>query len=89
MLGREAIAAIAAAVAEAQVASIAAALERVAPRAGPSPAVVATGQGAFLAHRAAARCGLPSSDLSRWLGVDVGIAAPAVAVAWLFLDRGP
>ena len=85
MLGRAAIEAIAAAVAGAQVRSIAAALARVASRVGPSPPVVATGQGAFLAHRAAAHCGLVSSDLSAWLGVDVGTAAPAVAVAWLLL----
>jgi probable H4MPT-linked C1 transfer pathway protein len=85
MLGAPEIEAIAAAVADAQERSIAAALTRVAPRVGPSPAVVATGQGAFLAHRAAARCGFPSSDLSAWLGVDVGTAAPAVAVAWLRL----
>jgi probable H4MPT-linked C1 transfer pathway protein len=85
MLAPAAIEAIAAAVAEAQVRSIAVALAHVASRVGPSPPVVATGQGAFLAHRAAARCGLASSDLSAWLGVDVGTAAPAVAVAWLLL----
>ena len=85
MLGPAAIEAIAAAVADAQVRSIAAALAQVASRVGPSPPVVATGQGAFLAHQAAARCGLASSDLSAWLGVDVGTAAPAVAVAWLLL----
>jgi probable H4MPT-linked C1 transfer pathway protein len=85
MLGRDAIAAIAAAVADGQVAAIAAALARVAPRVGPAPPVIATGQGAFLAHRAAARGGLPSRDLSALLGVEVGTAAPAVAVAWLRL----
>ena len=85
MLAPAAIEAIAAAVADAQVRSIAAALAQVAPRVGPSPPVVATGQGAFLAYQAAARCGLASSDLSAWLGVDVGTAAPAVAVAWLLL----
>jgi uncharacterized hydantoinase/oxoprolinase family protein len=86
MLDRPAIRAIAAAVAEAQVAAIAAALTRVARTVGPSPPVVVTGQGAFLAHRAAARCGLASRDLSDLLGVPVGSAAPAVAVAWLLLD---
>jgi probable H4MPT-linked C1 transfer pathway protein len=85
MLDRKAIEAIAVAVAEAQVRTIAAALSRVAPRVGPSPRVLATGQGAFLAHRAAERCGLPSGDLSALLGVEVGTAAPAVAVAWLLL----
>jgi hypothetical protein len=88
MLGRPEVEAIAAAVADAQVAQIAAAVSRVAAAVGPSARVVATGQGAFLAHRAAARCGLPSCDLSALLGVSVGTAAPAVAVAWLLLDRG-
>jgi probable H4MPT-linked C1 transfer pathway protein len=88
MLTRVEIEAIAAAVAEAQVREIAAALSRVAPRLAPPARVIATGQGAFLAHRAAAACGLPSRDLSGLLGVDVGSAAPAVAVAWLLLDRG-
>jgi probable H4MPT-linked C1 transfer pathway protein len=86
MLGRDAIEAIAAAVADAQVVAIADALGRVAGCVGPSPPVVVTGQGAFLAHRAAARCGLASHDLSALLGVEVGTAAPAVAVAWLLLD---
>jgi (4-(4-[2-(gamma-L-glutamylamino)ethyl]phenoxymethyl)furan-2-yl)methanamine synthase len=88
MLPRPAIDAIAAAVAAAQVAQIGAAIARVASSVGSAPRVVATGQGAFLAHRAAARCGLPSCDLSGLLGVEVGSAAPAVAVAWLLLDRG-
>jgi len=88
MLTRAEIEAIAAAVAEAQVREIAAALSRVAPCVAPPARVIATGQGAFLAHRAAAAGGLPSCDLSGLLGVDVGSAAPAVAVAWLLLDRG-
>jgi probable H4MPT-linked C1 transfer pathway protein len=88
MLTRAEIEAIAAAVAEAQVREIAAALGRVASSVQPPARVIATGQGAFLAHRAAAARGLPSRDLSGLLGVDVGSAAPAVAVAWLLLDRG-
>jgi probable H4MPT-linked C1 transfer pathway protein len=88
MLTRAEIEAIAAAVAEAQVQAIAAALSRVEPCVTPPARVIATGQGAFLAHRAAAARGLPSRDLSELLGVDVGSAAPAVAVAWLLLDRG-
>ena len=88
MLTRAEIEAIAAAVAEAQVREIAAALSRAAADIAPSAPVIATGQGAFLAHRAAAACGLPARDLSALLGVDVGSAAPAVAVAWLLLDRG-
>jgi probable H4MPT-linked C1 transfer pathway protein len=88
MLTRAEVETIAAAVAEAQVRAIAAALSRVESRVTPPARVVATGQGAFLAHRAAAACRLPSRDLSELLGVDVGSAAPAVAVAWLLLDRG-
>jgi probable H4MPT-linked C1 transfer pathway protein len=83
MLDRDEITAIAAAVAEAQVRQIAGALSALARRLDGVVEVIATGQGAFLAHRAAARCGLPSRDLSRVLGVEVGTAAPAVAVAWL------
>jgi len=86
MLGAEEIRAIAAAVAEAQVEEIAAALGRVARRlARPGP-VVATGLGSFLAHRAAERVGMPVRDLADVLDVDVGAVAPAVAVAWLALD---
>ena len=51
--------AIAAAVEEAQIASIAAALERVAGRLAGGTEVVAVGVGAFLARAAAERCGLP------------------------------
>src|SRR5262245_3206272 len=86
MLGADEIRAIAAAVAEAQVEEIAAALGRVARRlARPAP-VIATGLGAFLARRAAERLGLPLQDLADVLAVDVGAVAPAVAVAWLALD---
>lgn len=89
MLAPDEIRDIAAAVAEAQVAQIAAAVSRVADRLGGSVSVVATGQGAFLAHQAAARCGLASRDLSAVLGVETGTAAPAVAVAWLLLTAMP
>lgn len=51
--------AVAAAVEEAQVASIATALERVAARMPPGTGVIAVGVGAFLARAAAERCGLP------------------------------
>jgi probable H4MPT-linked C1 transfer pathway protein len=51
--------AIAGAVEEAQVVSIAAALSRVAARMAAGVPVVAVGVGAFLAREAAARCGLP------------------------------
>ena len=86
MLGSEEIHAIAAAIAEAQVEEIAAALDRVARRlARPAP-VVATGLGGFLARRAAERVGMRVTDLADVLAVDVGTVAPAVAVAWLALD---
>lgn len=88
MLAADEILAIARAVAEAQTRQIAAALRRVASR-WPRPVDVAvTGLGAFLGERAAASCGLPSCDLSTIVGVDVGLAAPAVAVAWLLADGG-
>ncbi len=51
--------AIAAAVEEAQIASIALALERVADRLAAGTGVIAVGVGAFLARAAAERCGLP------------------------------
>jgi probable H4MPT-linked C1 transfer pathway protein len=51
--------AIAAAVQEAQVAAIAAALERVAQRAPAGTGAIAVGVGAFLARAAAERCGVP------------------------------
>ncbi|MBV9165983.1 MAG: hypothetical protein JO321_17565 [Solirubrobacterales bacterium] len=77
--------AIAAAVEEAQVASIAAALARVAQRL-PAPApVAAVGVGAFLARAAAQRCGL-ADDLDTGLLSPVGGAsdvAPAVALSVL------
>jgi probable H4MPT-linked C1 transfer pathway protein len=88
MLALEEIVGIAAWVAQAQVRQIAAALARVAARLERPAAVVATGQGAFLAHRAAAECGLPSSELKDALGLDVNTVAPAVAVAWLLASRG-
>jgi probable H4MPT-linked C1 transfer pathway protein len=86
MLGAAEIRAIAEAVAEAQVGEIAAALRVVAARL-PRPApVIATGLGSFLARRAAGRAGMPVEDLAAVLAVDVGVVAPAVAVAWLALD---
>ena len=86
MLGAGEIRAIAAAVAEAQVAEIAVALNRVARRLPRHAPVVVTGLGSFLARRAAERLGLSVKDLADVLEVDVGTVAPAVAVAWLALD---
>lgn len=88
MLGREEVLAIAQAVADAQTRQIAAALSAVAGRFGRPVDAVVTGQGAFLARRAAAECGLDHVDLSALLGVEVGAAAPAVSVAWLLAERG-
>jgi probable H4MPT-linked C1 transfer pathway protein len=74
---------IAAAVEDAQVASIAAALAKVAARLPAGVPVLAVGVGAFLARAAAARCGLPvHEDVSPLNGVG-GDVAPAVALSVL------
>ena len=86
MLTAGEILAIARAVADAQVREIAAAIHRVAAALSGPVEVIATGLGAFLAHRAAARAGLASRDLNDVLHVDVGWAAPAAAIAWLLAD---
>jgi hypothetical protein len=86
MLGTGEVRAIAAAVAEAQVEEIAAALARVSRRLARPVPVITTGLGAFLARRAAERAGMPVKDLADVLEVEVGTVAPAVAVAWLLLD---
>jgi (4-(4-[2-(gamma-L-glutamylamino)ethyl]phenoxymethyl)furan-2-yl)methanamine synthase len=78
--------AIAAAVAEAQIASIAAALGRVAARLPDGSGVVAVGVGAFLARAAAERCGLAlHADASppSALGGKGGEFAAAVALSVL------
>jgi len=72
--------AIAAAVEEAQVASIAAALERVGARARAGAPVIAVGLGAFLARSAAARCGMAIHD---YLAGKSGEVAAAVALSVL------
>jgi (4-(4-[2-(gamma-L-glutamylamino)ethyl]phenoxymethyl)furan-2-yl)methanamine synthase len=83
MLKREEIERLAAAIAEAQVRQIAAALARVAARFPSPPPVLGTGLGHFLADRAAEVAGLDYRDLATVLGLEIGIAAPAVAVACL------
>jgi hypothetical protein len=83
MLTRVAIVQIAQAVADAQVGQVAAALKRIAARLPQPPQVIVTGLGAFLGVSAAKACGLAARDLSDVLGIDVGLAAPAVAIAWL------
>jgi probable H4MPT-linked C1 transfer pathway protein len=78
--------AIAAAVEEAQIASIAAALARVAQRLPAPASVAALGVGAFLARAAAQRCGLPvglESGLLSPLGGSGAEVAPAVALSVL------
>jgi (4-(4-[2-(gamma-L-glutamylamino)ethyl]phenoxymethyl)furan-2-yl)methanamine synthase len=80
---------VAAAVEEAQIASIAAALARVAARVPAGTGVIAVGVGAFLARAAAERCGLPVfSDTSSpsMLGGKSGDVAAAVALS--VLGRG-
>jgi len=76
--------AIAGAVKEAQVASIAGALARVAARVTAGTPVLAVGVGAFLARAAAERCGLPVvSDAVSPLGGAGGEVAAAVALSVL------
>jgi probable H4MPT-linked C1 transfer pathway protein len=89
MLSAREIESLARAVADAQVRQVAMALEQVGGRFSARLPVIATGLGAFLAHRAAAVRGSSCRNLSDVLGVDVGLAAPAVAVAWLLADPGP
>jgi probable H4MPT-linked C1 transfer pathway protein len=75
--------AIAAAVEEAQVASIAGALERVAARMPTGTGAIAVGVGAFLARAAAERCGLPLHAEWGPLGGKGGEVAAAVALSVL------
>jgi hypothetical protein len=78
--------AIAAAVEEAQIASITAALGRVASRLGVEVPVLAVGVGAFLARAAAQRCGLPlesGAGTPFALGDPGGDVAAAVALSVL------
>jgi probable H4MPT-linked C1 transfer pathway protein len=76
-------------IAGAQVDQIAAAIRRVTEHVSERVDVVATGVGDFLVHRAAAVAGLSSRNLSDAVQIDVGWAAPAVAIAWLLADVGP
>jgi len=74
------IEAIAAAVEDAQVAAIAAALGRVAERAAAGATVVTVGVGEFLARAAAERCGLATHE---YLAGESGEVAAAVALSVL------
>jgi (4-(4-[2-(gamma-L-glutamylamino)ethyl]phenoxymethyl)furan-2-yl)methanamine synthase len=87
MLTRDEIIEIGHVVSEAQIRQISAALSRVASRFPRPPAVIVTGLGTFLAERAAQASALQSRDLSTALGIDVGLAAPAVATAWLLAQE--
>jgi probable H4MPT-linked C1 transfer pathway protein len=78
--------ALAAAVEEAQIGSIAAALARVADRLPARVPVVVLGIGAFLARAAAERCGLPLHADTPPLGGEGGEVAPAVALSVLGRD---
>jgi probable H4MPT-linked C1 transfer pathway protein len=85
MLRPEAITAIAAHVARAQVRQIAGGIRQVMRRLGtraPRVAVVA-GQGAFLARAAADDVGLATRDMAEAIGTAAARAAPAAAVAYL------
>ena len=83
-LGEGDLEAIAGAVEDAQIASIAVALERVAGRVGAGVPVVAVGVGEFLARAAAARCGLPvGGDARSPLAGAGGEVAAAVALSVL------
>jgi probable H4MPT-linked C1 transfer pathway protein len=75
--------AIAAAVEEAQIASMAAALARVAERLPTGVPVLAVGVGAFLARAAATRCALPVDDDLSLLNGTGGDVAAAVALSVL------
>ena len=74
--------AIAAAVHDAQVAAIAAALDRVAGRV-PGAGVIAVGVGAFLARAAARHCGLTAREAPGWLRGPGGDVAAATALSVL------
>ena len=75
--------ALASAVEDAQVATIAAALERVAPRVASGAPVVTLGVGAFLARTAAERCRLPVHADAGPLSGPAGLVAAAVALSVL------
>jgi (4-(4-[2-(gamma-L-glutamylamino)ethyl]phenoxymethyl)furan-2-yl)methanamine synthase len=78
--------AIAAAVEDGQVSAIAWALARAAARSAPGAPVLAVGVGAFLARRAAARCGLDVLDSAAPLAGAAGDVAACVALSVLARD---
>lgn len=85
-LDTAAVSAIAAALADAQVAQVKAAIERVLGRHRSLRTAVVTGLGAFIGETAARAAGLPVLRLSSDLGHAAARCAPAASVA-LLLDR--
>jgi probable H4MPT-linked C1 transfer pathway protein len=86
LLDEAAVSSIADALAGAQVARIAAAIEHVLARHSSLGAAVVTGLGAFLGRAAAHAVGLPVVPLVARLGEEAGRCAPAASVA-LLLER--
>ena len=86
LLDERAVSAIADALAEAQVARVAAAAARVTARHPEIRVAVVTGLGDFVAAAAARRAGLHVVHLAESLGGDAARCAPAAAVALLLLD---
>jgi probable H4MPT-linked C1 transfer pathway protein len=87
MLDDAAIAAIATAVADAQVAQIAQAIRRIRLRHPSLETAVVTGLGTFIGERAARAAGLQVIRLAAQLGTDGARSAPATAVALLLSER--
>jgi uncharacterized hydantoinase/oxoprolinase family protein len=86
ILDEQAIARIAGAIAEAQVALVAAGLRRVHAAFPQTKAVVVTGLGDFIATDAARRVGLEVIALADRLGTAARVA-PAAAVGWLLAEE--
>jgi (4-(4-[2-(gamma-L-glutamylamino)ethyl]phenoxymethyl)furan-2-yl)methanamine synthase len=88
-LGADGVTAIAEEIAQRQTRQIACGIRQIIRRLGPeAPAVaVLAGQGAFLAQRAVAACGLEPRDLAGEFGDEAARSTPAVAVAILLADK--
>jgi probable H4MPT-linked C1 transfer pathway protein len=86
MLGEADVDAIAAAIAEAQLALVAAGIDRVRAAHPSATCAVVTGLGDFVAAEAARRVGLPVVSLAERWGA-VARVAPAAAVGWLLAEE--
>jgi probable H4MPT-linked C1 transfer pathway protein len=86
MLEEEAVGTIASALAEAQLESVLAGIERVCARHPRLTIAVVTGLGDFIAAEAARRRNLEVVPLAERIG-DAARTAPAAAVAWLLAER--